>query len=100
MMSWFAILRHAPAILAAADALFVRSTAARARDQTRTLEARFVELAEGARASAELTQEMARQIHALAMLSEATARRTRIAVGLAATSAVIASAALVLAIVR
>ena len=100
MISWLAILRHAPAILAAADALFVRKQSALAKDQTRTLEARFADLAEEARASAELTQDMARQIHALAMLTQATARRTRLAVGLAATSAVVAAAALIVAIVR
>lgn len=99
-MSWFAILRHAPAILAAADALFVRTKSWRAEDQTRTLEARLAELAEEARASAQLTQEMAQQIHALAMLSQTTAWRARLAVGLAAASAVVAAAALIVAIVR
>ena len=99
-MSWFAILRHAPAILAAADALFVRTRSGGAHDQTGPLEARLAELAEEARASAQLTQEMARQIHALAMLSQATARRARLAVALAATSGVVAVAALIVALVR
>ena len=99
-MSWFAILRHAPAILAAADALFVRAKSGRAEDQTRTLEARLGELAEEAHASTQLTQKMARQTPAWTMLSQTKARRARLAVGLAAASAFVAGAALIVAIVR
>ena len=49
-MVWFAILRHAPAILSAAEALFQRAKTSRADDHTRSIEMRIDELAESSRA--------------------------------------------------
>jgi hypothetical protein len=59
VMTWFAILRHAPSILSAAEALFYRAKTSRASDHTRSIEMRIDELAESSRASAELIQDMA-----------------------------------------
>jgi hypothetical protein len=43
MISWVAILKHAPTILAAADALLTRVRANDAGDRTRTVDARLAE---------------------------------------------------------
>ncbi len=58
-MAWLAILRHAPAVLAAAEALFQRAKTSRADDHTRSIEVRLDELTESSQASAELMQDMA-----------------------------------------
>ena len=97
---WFAILRHAPAILSAADALFRRTKTSRADDHTRSIETRIDELAASSRASAELTQDMAKQLQALTMVHVATARRVQAAIGISVAAAVAAVAALVIAFVR
>ena len=97
---WFAILRHAPAILSAADALFRRAKTSRADDHTRSIEMRIDELAASSRASAELTQDMAKQLQALTMVHVATARRVQAAIGISVAAAVVAVAALVIAFVR
>ena len=99
-MVWFAILRHAPAILAAAEALFNRAKRSGADDRTRSIEVRIDELAAASRASAELTQDMAKQLAALAMAQHATARAVRVAIGISVAAAVVAVAAAVIAFVR
>ena len=100
MIPWSAILRHAPTILAAADALLARTRASSTAGQTKNSEARLVDLEEGARASAQLTQDMAQQIQALTVAHDITARRARVAVGLSIAAAVLAIVAGILAIVR
>ena len=99
-MVWFAILRHAPAILSAAEALFHRAKTSRADDHTRSIEMRIDELAESSRASAELIQDMAKQLQALAMVHDAMVRKVRAAIGLSVAASVIAVAAVVIAFVR
>ena len=99
-MVWFAVLRHAPAILSAAEALFRRATASRADDHSRSIEMRIDELAESSRASAELIQDMARQLQALAMVHDATVRKLRAAIGISVAAATVAVAAVVIAFVR
>ena len=96
-MGWFAILTHAPAILAAAEALFHRAKTSRADDHTRSIEARIDELAQSSRASAELIQDMAKQLQALALVHHATARRVRAAIGVSVAASVVAVAAVVIA---
>jgi hypothetical protein len=98
-MTWFAILKHAPAILAAADALLTRAKSARTGDQRRSIEARLDELEEAARGSATLMQDIARQMHALALAQEAMAKRLRAAIGISVAGLVVALVALVVAIV-
>ena len=99
-MGWFAILTHAPAILSAAEALLHRATTSRAGDHTRSFEMRIDELAESSRASAELIQDMARQLQALAMVQQATVRKVRTAIGISIAAAALAAAAVVIAFVR
>jgi hypothetical protein len=99
-MVWFAILKHAPAILAAADALFHRAKTSRADDDTRSMELRIDELAASSRASAELIQDMAKQMNALAMAHHATARKVQAAMSISVAAAVVAAAAVVIAFVR
>lgn len=99
MIPWVAMLTHAPAILAAARALRARVGASDAGDRTRSIDVRLGELEDESRASAQLLQDMAQQINALALAHESTARRTRIAVGLAIAAIVLAGAGLILALV-
>jgi hypothetical protein len=99
-MLWSVILRHAPAILSAAEELFHRAKTSRAGDHSRSLEMRIDELAESSRASAELAQDMAKQLQALAMVHHATARTARAAIGIAVAACVVAVAAVVMAFVR
>ena len=99
-MVWFAILRHAPALLSAAEALFNRANTSRADDHSRSIEMRIDELAESSRASADLIQDMARQLQALAMVHHATVRQVRAAIGISVAASVVAAAAVVIAFVR
>ena len=99
-MVWFAILRHAPAILAAAEALFQRANTSRANDQTRSVTMRIEELEESSRASAALIQDMAKQLQALAMVHDATVRKVRAAIGISVAASLVAVAAVVIAFVR
>jgi pantothenate kinase len=99
-MSWLAILKHAPVLLSAAEALLHRAKTSRADDHTRNVEARLVELAESSRASAELIQQMAAQLQALAMSQQNAARQLRIAISISVAATVIAVAAVVVAFVR
>jgi hypothetical protein len=99
VIPWSAILRHAPTILAAADALLARTRASSTGGHTRSNEARLGDLEEGSRASAQLAQDMAQQIQALAIAHDVTARRARVAVGLSVAAAVLAMVAGILAIV-
>jgi hypothetical protein len=99
-MNWFAVLKHAPAILSAAEALLTRAKSARAGDQSRSIEARLDGLEESARGSATLIQDMAKQIHALALAQEATATRLRAAIGISVAGMVLAVVALVIVLIR
>ena len=99
-MVWFAILRHAPAILSAAEALLHRATTSRADDHTRSIEMRIDELTESSRASAELIQDMAKQLQALAMVQHAQVRQVRAAIGISVAASVVAVAAVVIGFVR
>jgi len=99
-MVWFAILRHAPAILSAAEALLHRATTSRADDHTRSIEMRIDELTESSRASAELIQDMARQLQALALVQHAQVRQVRAAIGISVAASVVAVAAVVIGFVR
>ena len=99
-MVWLAILKHAPAILAAAEALFLRTKTNRADIHTRSLEARVDELSESSRATAELIQDMAKQLQALAMVQDATLRRVRTTTLISVAASAVAVAAVVVAIVR
>ena len=99
-MVWFALLKHAPAVLSAAEALFQRAKTSRAHDHTRSVEMQIDELAESSRASAELIQDMAKQLQALAMVQDATLRRVRTTTLISVAASAVAVAAVVIAFVR
>ncbi len=99
MIPWDAILKHAPAILAAADALRTRVRTNDAGDHTRSVDARLAELEDESRAAALLTQEMAQQINALTLAHESATRIARRGLALGITALVLAIAGVVLAIV-
>ena len=98
-MAWFEILRHAPALLAAAETLIRRAKTSRASDQSSSIELRMNELAESQRASAELLQDMAKQVEALASAHADVVQKLRTAIGISIAAAVVAVAAVVIAFV-
>jgi hypothetical protein len=98
MIPWVAILKHAPTILAAADALRARVRATDAGDRTRSVDARLAELEGDSRAAAQLTQDMAQQINALTLAHASATRQTRIAIGLGAAALVLSIVGVILAI--
>ena len=99
MIPWVTILKHAPAILAAADALRTRVRANDAGDRTRSVDARLTELEGDSRAAAQLTQDMAQQINALTLAHESSARMARRGLALGIAALVLAITGVVLAIV-
>lgn len=100
MISWAAILKHTPTILAAADALLTRVRANDAGDRTRSVDARLAELEDESRASAQLTQNMAQQINALTLAHASAARTARRGLALGIAALVLAVVGVVLAMVR
>ena len=100
MIPWAVILKHAPAILAAADALRTRARANDAGDPTRGVNARLAELEHESRASAQLTQDIAQQINALTLAHESAARTARYGLALSIAALVLAITGIVVAIVR
>ena len=99
MISWVGILKHAPTILAAADALLNRVRANDAGDSTRSVDARLAELEDESRASAQLMQNMAQQITALTLAHESAARAARRGLALGIAALVLAIAGVILAII-
>ena len=98
MIPWATILKHAPAILAAADALRVRARTS-STDKGPGIEARLASLEQGSRESAQLLQDIAEQIQALAVAQEVAVRRARIAVGVAIAAGLVAICAAIFAFV-
>jgi hypothetical protein len=98
MIPWVAILKHAPAILAAADALRTRVAQHDAGDSARSLDSRLAELEGESRAAAQLTQDLAQQINALIVAHESAVRMARRSFALSAGALAVAVAAAVLAI--
>jgi hypothetical protein len=66
--------------------------AADAGDRTRSIDQRLAELEADSRAAAQLTQEMAQQIHALALANASATRQARLAVGLGVIALLVAIA--------
>jgi hypothetical protein len=100
MIPWLALLKHAPAILAAADALRTRVAQHDAGDRSRSVDARFDELEADSRAAAQLTQEMAQQINALTLAHESAARTARQGRAIGILALVVAVAGVILALVQ
>ena len=86
---WPMILKHAPAIIAAANALAARARSSDARAGAGSAGERIDRLEGESRDAAKLLQDMAQQLNALALAQEAVARRTKIATGLAASAIVL-----------
>jgi hypothetical protein len=84
---WGTILKNAPAILGAADALLAqarrRTAATEVSGDLNVLRRRIVELDEQQRASAELVKQLADQVNAMTLAAEQSAARLRLAYGLA-----------------
>jgi hypothetical protein len=99
MIPWAALLKHAPAILAAADALRTRVRANDAGDRTRSVDVRLAELEDESRAAAHVTQEMAQQLNALTLAHESAARAARRGLALGIAALFLAIAAVIIAIV-
>ncbi|HLG57172.1 MAG TPA: hypothetical protein VI485_17665 [Vicinamibacterales bacterium] len=98
---WPMILKHAPAIIAAANALAARARAGDARASAGGAAGpgeRIDKLEAEARDAAQLLQDMAQQLNALAVAQQEAARRVRIATALAASALVLGICACLLAV--
>jgi hypothetical protein len=93
MIPWSALVRHAPALLAAADALLARSKSGTTDAAAPDTVARLRKLEQSADESAQLLRDLAEQVHALTAAQQHTARRARVAVGLGIAALVLAAAA-------
>jgi hypothetical protein len=84
---WGTILKNAPAILAAADALLAqarqRSVPTEITGDVNVLRRRVAEIDQQQRASAELVRQLADQVNAMAAAAEQSAARLRVAYALA-----------------
>ena len=89
MFPWTTILSHLPAVLAAADALFIRAKTSGADAHTKSIEDRLGALEKNVHESAQLAQDMARQIQALAAAHDAALRKARVAVGVSVACVVV-----------
>jgi hypothetical protein len=99
VIPWATILKHAPAILAAADALRARARTS-STETGPGIEARLASLEQGSRESAQLLQDIAQQIQALAIAQEVAVRRARIALGVAIAAGAVAICAGILVFVQ
>jgi hypothetical protein len=100
VIPWSALVRHAPALLAAADTLLARSRSGKTGAAAADLAGRLHKLEQSAEESTRLLRDIAAQGQALAELQEQTARRVRLALGLALGAVALAAAALVLVLLR
>jgi hypothetical protein len=92
VIPWAAILKHAPVMLAAADALLLRARGSEER-KSHGVGERLTSLEQRDRESAQLLQDIARQMQALVVAQETTARRARVALGVAVAAGVLAACA-------
>ena len=97
---WAAILTHAPAIVAAAQRLFVTTQPNKTDQRQQSIEARLDRLETASADSARLLQEMAEQLQRLTTAQEDTRRRVRQALILAALATALGAVALVLVVTR
>ena len=94
---WGAILTHGPTVLAAARSLLANQTK-QARAEHQSLETQIEHLERASVESAQLLQQMAEQIQALAAAQQDLQRRLRVALIASVAAAVLAVTALVLTI--
>jgi len=100
VIPWATLLRHAPTILAAADALVVRSRSAKAdaHAAVRDIDGRLASLEQRSSETAQLVQDIAQQVHALTLAQEQTAKRVRAMLIMAVAALIVALAALVIGV--
>jgi hypothetical protein len=98
---WGTILKNAPAILAAADALLVqarrRTVATEVSGDVSVLRRRVAELDEQQRASAELVRQLADQVNAMTQAAQQSAARIRTAYAIAIAGMILGIAGCLLA---
>jgi hypothetical protein len=101
---WGIILKNAPALLAAADALLVqarrRTVATDVGGDLNALRRRVAELDEQQRASAELVRQLADQVNAMTQAAEQSASKLRLAYALAITGTVLGIAGCVIGLLN
>jgi hypothetical protein len=85
---WATILTHGPAILAAAKRLLVTAGAAHTRADHQNVEARLQRLDQTSMETARLLEDIAQQIHALALAQEQIARKARIAIAMSVAAVI------------
>ena len=100
MIPWSTLVRHAPALLAAADTLLARSRSARTAGAAPDSAERLRKLEQSADESAQLLRDLAEQVHALTAAQEQTAKRVRVAVAVGIAALVLAAAALLIPLMR
>ena len=95
---WAAILTHGPALVSAAEKLFLNQSKVDKRHQS--YEARLDQLKKTSTESARLIQELAQQVQALTEAQAESARRVRTAFVISSVAAILAVLAVILAAVR
>jgi hypothetical protein len=97
---WAAILTHGPTLVAAAKRLVETMGTNRVHDRNSTMEARLDQLEKASLDSAQLLQQLAERVEALAAAHVRAARRDRIIIAISVTAAVVAIVALFVAVAR
>ena len=96
MIPWAALLRHAPMILAAADALLARTRSSKTGSTTPDSAERLSKLEQSSNESAQLLHDIAKQVDALTKVQTSTAKRAQLAVVLAIAAVALAAGAFIL----
>ena len=101
---WATILKNAPMLLGAADALLAqarqRSVATEITGDITVLRRHIAQLEEQQRASAELVKQLADQVNAMTLAAEQSATRLRVAYAFAIAGTVLGAAGCLLAFFR
>lgn len=92
---WTTLLRHGPALVAAASRLLATANDNRVRQQNETFEQRVSDLENASAESARLLQDVAQQLQALAAAQQQTARIARVALAVAVTAFAIGATAVI-----
>jgi hypothetical protein len=100
MIPWSTLVRHAPALLAAADTLLARARSGKTEASPPDSAERLRTLEQHAGESAQLLRDLAGQVHALTAMQEKTAKRARVALALGITGVVLAVIASLVVLLR
>jgi len=99
-MPWATLLRHGPALVAAASRLLATANDNRGRQQNETFEQRVSDLENTSAESARLLQDVAQQLQALTAAQQQTARTVRAALVVGVTAFAIGVTAVVISLLR